>query len=542
MQLVTNELDTSSIRYEDFRGREWLVAPVTAMRAMNLDKGYVPSHEIKKSASAWNGTPITMNHPRSETGELVSANSPDIAEKTWMGYLFNVHAANGGERLDGEAWYDIEHCKQLGGRATNVIEKLLSDEPVSVSTSYFFDRLPAGNYDDEYREKVSGNLRPDHLATLPDTKGACSIEQGCKVAATNNEERFTVTTLPDDPDEPDAGPMGEDSSEETVQSSDEQSGNTDDGIVTAIRNLAEKAGIVGSGDARGYVVFDEQTSNGEQVTVTEASFRDARWMTVIHVREDDELSEPIGSGEPQDAGEIVQSEEIELDEPLEDDATVAAMLHYVTEENEMSEAITARDGERFMNSAFVGVAPSDADVGEQSLNETDMEDTSNNMSDRVEELVEQHEFNAENLPDEETECFDRIYESFASNEESDEDTSDGDVTEDEQITMNVEDFEARLEEVKEEAKEEAKAEIARNQEEEAREELVDDIVANSDREREDLEGIETVDALEVIREEVRGQAAANFAATPGASVESSSSDTMPSLSASERIAEQEGGD
>lgn len=545
MQLVTNELDAENIRYETFKGNDYLVAPTVPIRAMNLDKGYVPTSHVEKSAPAWNGTPLTLNHPRNEHGELVSANSPDVAEKTWLGHLFNNRAVNGGEKTMGEAWFDIEHCKNLGEQAANIIDKLESGENISVSTSYFFDRLPSGEYDGELRDEVAGNIRPDHLAILLNKSGRCSIEDGCMVGAANDEGELAVAALPDDPDESDEDPMGEDNSDSTVQDDDPQSENEDDGIIAAIRSLAEKAGIVGSGDTRGYVVFEEQTSDGETVTVAQASFRDARWMTVIHVREDDEISEPIGSGEPQDAGEIVSDEEIELDEPLEDDATVVAMLHHVTEDGDMSDAITARDGERFMNSAFVGVAPDDADVGEQSINEpaeSGVDETSDNMEDKTEELVNEHGFNADNLPGEDTECFDRIYEAFNEGEDDEEPESSTNSEVDEQneetaANEELEELRAEVEELK-----------AANEEKERqqREELIDDIVANSDRDRDTLEAIEDTTALEVIHEETAAneQAAANFAATPGASAQSSSTDasSMPSLSANERMSEKENGD
>lgn len=177
MELLLNELDT--VRREELRGREYLVAPVTPMKAMRLDKGYVPEKEIRKSKSAWNGTPVTLNHPADADGNIVSANAPAIAERTQLGMLYNVDTTDGGEMLEGEVWIDEMKANHIGDDASSVVERLDNGDAVSVSTSYYGDPLDPGEYDGEYREQVMGNLRPDHLALLPNKTGRCSIDDGC---------------------------------------------------------------------------------------------------------------------------------------------------------------------------------------------------------------------------------------------------------------------------------------------------------------------------------------------------------------------------
>lgn len=178
MDLFLNEI--GSVRQERLNGRKYLVAPTKPMRAMDLDQGYVPKRQIRRSEKAWNGTPVTLNHPHDENGNLVSASStPEIAGKTNLGYLYNVESVENGEMLEGEVWIDRHNAESIGGQAEELVEKLENGEKVSVSTSYFGDRLDPGNYDGEHREKVMGNLRPDHLALLPNKEGRCSIEDGC---------------------------------------------------------------------------------------------------------------------------------------------------------------------------------------------------------------------------------------------------------------------------------------------------------------------------------------------------------------------------
>lgn len=207
MEFTINQIDTDGIRNEEFRGRDYIVAPATLMKAMDLDRGYVPQEQVTKSAPAWNGIPVTLFHPANEHGEKVSANSPNVAEKTWLGYIFNAEPKNDGERLNGEVWVDIENAKEKGGEAEKVYNKLENNEAVSLSTAYFGDRLEPGMYDNEQKEKVIGNLRPDHLALLPGKEGKCSVEDGCMAgapAANSQGQSLEVTgNLADDSEESD---------------------------------------------------------------------------------------------------------------------------------------------------------------------------------------------------------------------------------------------------------------------------------------------------------------------------------------------------
>ena len=136
-----------------------------------------------------------------------------------------------------------------------------------------------------------------------------------------------------------------------------------------VEKLARKMGIIGDrGDRRGAVWFNDQTSDGTSVTLQEARFADARWMPCAHLEGDEYpeigpgLGESIGEGRAFDPGEVAMDAEIPLDEDLEEDSTVYVALHYASADGEKLEHITAADGGYFWDSAFVGVAPEDAEV------------------------------------------------------------------------------------------------------------------------------------------------------------------------------------
>ena len=61
---------------------------------------------------------------------------------------------------------------------------------LEVSTGYWHDgRQHAGSFDGEPYKEVQRSLLPDHLAILPNERGACSVEDGCGTPRTN---RFAV--------------------------------------------------------------------------------------------------------------------------------------------------------------------------------------------------------------------------------------------------------------------------------------------------------------------------------------------------------------
>jgi len=137
-------------------------------------------------------------------------------------------------------------------------------------------------------------------------------------------------------------------------------------------------------------------------------------------------------------------------------------------------------------------------------------DPTSDMEQRTAELVANHDFDAENLPDEDTQCFDRIYEAVTSNESDDPEEPETETETDE--TPDMDDNEVVLTEDELEDMIETKAqEIVANREEETeKESLARDIVANS-AEYDDVgsvtEDFPTVPALETKRDQVTDSSA-----------------------------------
>jgi len=130
------------------------------------------------------------------------------------------------------------------------------------------------------------------------------------------------------------------------------------------------------------------------------------------------------------------------------------------------------------------------------------------MSDKTAELVANHGFNEDNLPPEDTECFDRIYEAVTSNDNED------DETEEEQTANNEYVTEGQLDDKLDSLKDDVVEAVSANNKESEKDSLAETIVANS-AEYDDTEQVKgdypTKTALETKAEQVSG----NSSVLPG---------------------------
>lgn len=188
---------TTGVRTEQRDGRQWLVAPVVALASGVRNGELVTQDAILDHPQTWNGRPIVVYHPQDEEGHPISANSPEVLERQQIGQFFNVNAhANGVAKLKGEMWIDIRKAERIGGEAAEVLRRLRNDEPLEVSTAYFRDVIQrSGSLNGKTYETVAQNLRPDHLAALPNQVGACSWEDGCGAPRINKRKEPRMTEL-----------------------------------------------------------------------------------------------------------------------------------------------------------------------------------------------------------------------------------------------------------------------------------------------------------------------------------------------------------
>lgn len=183
METMTVNL-AGKTRRATWQGREYIVAPLTLIvpGVLSGSKGSLlyPKEEISKEYDAWNAIPIVVYHPL-HSGVPVSARRPDVLERQGIGQVFNAIIKD--DHLKAEGWFDIEKTRLVDKR---VLEALESGRPMELSTGLYTDSEPAPegaifNTQSGPRpyKYIARNYRPDHLAILPDRKGACSLADGC---------------------------------------------------------------------------------------------------------------------------------------------------------------------------------------------------------------------------------------------------------------------------------------------------------------------------------------------------------------------------
>jgi hypothetical protein len=158
-------------------GKEFLVVPGVPAKEQVMNTAFVPGDEISHFVGSWNGIPITIHHPKQNSG---SANAPD-PDVAVVGRFYNAGWDGDGKRLTGEYWLDVAELRRWGdGKA--IEEAVRNGKMLETSTGYWADDEAApGQFLGTPYNVVHRNLRPDHIAILPDEIGACSLADGCGV-------------------------------------------------------------------------------------------------------------------------------------------------------------------------------------------------------------------------------------------------------------------------------------------------------------------------------------------------------------------------
>jgi len=193
-KVVTNF--TGNVRNDTMEGRDFLVAPMIMM-VEGVHEGsegplYYPATELQKTPAIWNHKPVVVYHPQ-ERGQGVSACDPDILTNRKVGVIMNTTFEDG--KLKAEAWLEVDRMNKVDERIATAIE---NNETMELSTGLFTDNEEVeGEWNGESYIAIARNYRPDHLALLPDIKGACSIEDGAGFLRLNEEGDFVMNPAPD---------------------------------------------------------------------------------------------------------------------------------------------------------------------------------------------------------------------------------------------------------------------------------------------------------------------------------------------------------
>lgn len=178
---TTNALGGTT-RYETGDdGKDYIVAPV-AMLTPGVHAGshgplFYPPEELAKAPAAWDGVPVTVNHPAG--GAYVPGLTPTI------GTIKNTRYDG---KLRADVWLD---AAALVYHAAGLYHALENGGTVEVSTGVYTtnDPTPGTAPDGTPYAAVARNYQPDHLAILTDQPGACSVAAGCGLPVANTTKK-----------------------------------------------------------------------------------------------------------------------------------------------------------------------------------------------------------------------------------------------------------------------------------------------------------------------------------------------------------------
>lgn len=176
-----------------YDGREHLVVPVIALmegviHAVNAETAeFVPAAALSVSPQLWNGRPLVLGHP-TQNGTQVSANTTHVLESQSFGQIFNARMS--GTRLLMDAYVDPAKAERIGGK--DMVKRLRAGETLEVSVGAFVNTIDeSGTHNGKAYKARWSTVAPDHLAFLPNGRGACSVEMGC--GTHRAAEAYTVT-------------------------------------------------------------------------------------------------------------------------------------------------------------------------------------------------------------------------------------------------------------------------------------------------------------------------------------------------------------
>ena len=193
LQNITANLKASSLRYDEMEGREYVVCPMV-MLTEGVHRGsngplYYPKGELSKTPAVWNYKPVVVYHP-TMNGKPISACDKDVIERQKVGLIMNTTWDKAKGKLRAEAWLEKERLDAVDER---ILEAVENETMMEVSTGVFTDNeRTSGEWNGEKYEEIARNYRADHLALLPDLKGACSIEDGAGLLQINEMSHDTI--------------------------------------------------------------------------------------------------------------------------------------------------------------------------------------------------------------------------------------------------------------------------------------------------------------------------------------------------------------
>lgn len=179
------QVGSSKIRREG----KHLIAPGVMAIAGVMNGALLPADEIKPAD--WENMPLVLRHPRKD-GKFVP-NATEGADTVKIGFVANA-SFDTRQRLRAEYHFDTEAMRLLP-EGPKLLAALENGRMLEQSTGYLHDfTANEGTYNGKRYRGIQRNVKPDHVAILPDDVGACSIADGCGVLQVNMAQVMPTPT------------------------------------------------------------------------------------------------------------------------------------------------------------------------------------------------------------------------------------------------------------------------------------------------------------------------------------------------------------
>ena len=157
--------------------RHFVVPTVLAVEGvLNGSQGPLlyPGDELRRSVQHWDGRPVVVYHPSMRYN--AAAGNPEVFTSQRVGTVFHTRFDAKTGSLKANVWLDEDRLAAVDLRVLAAVRK---GTPMEVSTGLHTENEEAtGTWKGRQYKAIARNYRPDHLAILPDMKGACSIADG----------------------------------------------------------------------------------------------------------------------------------------------------------------------------------------------------------------------------------------------------------------------------------------------------------------------------------------------------------------------------
>lgn len=177
LHTISNINPFATHRTESKDGREFLVVRGVPIVEGVLNNYFVSMDEFGAFTHDWNGVPLVLRHPKHNNGSA-RVPKPDVPV---IGAFYGAMLDTSNRRLIGEYWFD----KQLllsTPEGEQIHNDILAGKVAETSTGYFAAiEQASGTLRGKSYVGIQKNIHPDHIAILPDEKGACSALDGCGV-------------------------------------------------------------------------------------------------------------------------------------------------------------------------------------------------------------------------------------------------------------------------------------------------------------------------------------------------------------------------